>query len=136
MKRVLISALLAASLVLSLAAPAAAHPRTQVSDVETFFDVDPCTGVVHEVTLSVTFLAHTHGGVVVARGVRSLTTSSGYVGGGTSSFVDNGQVEMFRLNDLLADGSGNRIRATGVFVTDLSSGTLRVDAFELTCLGS
>jgi hypothetical protein len=137
MKRVLIPALLAALLVLLAAAPAAAHPRTEVSDVvETFFDVDPCTGVVHEVTLSVTFLVHTHGGVVVARGVRTLTTSSGYVGGGTSSFIDNGQVEMFRFNDLLADGSGNRIRATGVFVTDLSSGTLRVDAFELTCLGS
>jgi hypothetical protein len=135
MKRVLISALLAASLVLSLAAPAAADPRTEISEEDTFFDLNPCTGNVHQVTLSVTFLVHFHEGATVARGVRTLTTSSGFVGRGTSSFVENGNVEVFRFTDLLADGSGNRIRAKGVFVLDLSSGTVRVDAFELTCLG-
>jgi hypothetical protein len=136
MKRVLISALLAASLVLSLAAPAAAGPRTETSVEDKFFDVDPCTGLVHEVTINATFLVHFHDGVTVAHGVRTLTTSSGYVGQGTSSFVENGNVEVFRFTDLLADGSGNRIRASAVFVFDLSSGTVRVDAGQLTCLGS
>ncbi len=137
MRRTLISSLLAASLVLAVAAPASGGPRVSITDDPmTFIDVDPCTGLEHEVTISVTFLVHFHDGVTVARGVRTLATSSGYVGRGTSSFVANGNVEVFRFSDRLADGSGNRIRASGVFVLDLSSGTVRVDKFTLTCLGS
>ncbi len=136
MKRLVIAAPLAASLVLSLAAPAAANPRTEVSDEVTFLDVNPCTGDVHEVTMNVTFLVHFHDRVTVARGVRRLTTSSGYAGRGTSSYVQNGRVEMFRFSDRVTDGSGNRIRASGVFVLDLSTGTIRVDRFKVTCLGS
>ena len=136
MKRLLIAALLAASLVLSLAAPAAAKPAIEIADSVTFTDVDPCTGLSHEVMIAMTFFVHDHDGITVARGVRTLSTSAGYVGGGTSSYVLNGMVEMFRFNDLLADGSGDRIRASGVFVLDLSSGAVRVDAFALTCLSS
>ena len=136
MRRYLLSALFAATLALMVAGPAAADPRPiEISDTETFVDIDPCTGQVHEVTIAVTFFVHEHGHVTVARGVRTLTTTAGYVGGGTSSFVLNGNVEVFRFTDLLADGSGNRIRASGVFV-DLASGSLRVDKFSLTCLGS
>jgi hypothetical protein len=136
MKRLVIAGLLAASLVLSLATPAVANPRTEFSDQMTFLDADPCTGDVHEVTIDVTFLVHFHDGVTVARGVRALSTSSGYAGRGQSSYVENGRVEMFRFSDRLTDVSGNSIRASGVFVLDLASGTVRVDRFELACLGS
>ena len=136
MKRLLISALLAASLALAITAPASADRPIEVPFTETFEDVDPCTGLVHEVTIAATFFVHEHDGVTVARGVRTLTTSGGYAGRGTSSFVQNGNVELFRFADILADGSGNRIRATGVFVLDLASGAVKVDAFELTCVGS
>ena len=103
---------------------------------DTFLDVDPCTGLVHEVTIDVTFFVHFHDGVTVARGERTLSTSLGYTGRGTSSFVENGKVEMFRFSDIAADGSGNRLRASGAFVLDLRNGSVRIDAFELTCVGS
>lgn len=136
MNRFLIPALIAATLALVVTGPAAADRPIEVSDTDAFVDVDPCTGQVHEVTIAATFFVHEHGHVTVARGVRTLTTTGGYLGRGTSSFVLNGNVEVFRFTDLLADGSGNRIRASGVFVVDLASNAIRVDKFSLTCLGS
>jgi hypothetical protein len=135
LKRVLTTVLLSSLLALSAAAPAGADPPTEIAAEDTFLDVDPCTGVVHEVTISVNFLVHFHDRVTVARSVRTLTTSSGYAGRGTSSFVENERVEVFRFTDILADDSGNRIRAREILVIDPSSGTVRVQEFELTCLG-
>jgi hypothetical protein len=134
-RRVLNAVLLSALLALSAAAVAAADPRTEIADEVSFLDVDPCTGAVHEVTISVNLLVHFHDRVTAARGVRTLSTSSGYVGRGTSSFVENGRVEMFRFTDLLADEPGNRIRAREVLVIDPSTGTFRVRELELKCLG-
>ena len=136
MKRLFLSAVLAGSLTLAGAGPAAADPPSEVSMTDTFPDIDPCTGLVHEVTIDVTFFVHSHDRVTVARGERTLSTSLGYTGRGTSSFVENGKVEMFRFSDIAADGSGNRLRASGVFVLDLRNGSVRIDAFELTCVGS
>ena len=43
---------------------------------------------------------------------------------------------MARITDILANASsGERFRARGVFVLDLSTDTARVDRFSLTCLG-
>ena len=136
LKFLFLSAVLAGSLVVAGAVPAAADPPSEVSMTETFPDVDPCTGLVHEVTIDVTFFVHFHDAVTVARGERALSTSLGYSGRGTSSFVENGKVEMFRFSDVLGDASGNRIRASGVFVLDPRSDSVRIDTFELTCVGS
>jgi hypothetical protein len=136
MKRLFMSAALVTSLGLAAVAPAVADPREEVSMTETGFgEVDPCTGATHDVTFDVTFLVHEHDGRVVARGVRTLSTTLGYRGRGTSSFVSNGRVEMFRFGDMLTDDSGNRIRANGVLVVDLTNDTVRVDRFTLTCVG-
>jgi hypothetical protein len=137
MKRLVTGCVLAASLLFVLAAPAGADPPTQMGPFEeTFDDVNPCTGLVQTVTIAVTFSVHSHDGRNVAHGDRTVSTSSGFVGEGTSSFVANGQIEMFRFTDILSNDAGDRIRAKGVFVVDLSTGTVRVDEFELTCLGS
>ncbi len=136
MKRFLIGALAVASLVLVLVPAAAADPPAEFVVVDVFDDVDPCTGEVHEVTINAKFSVHFHGERIVARGERTLSTSSGYLGRGTSSFVANGRVEVFRFADVLANASGDRIRATAVFVLDLASETVRVDTFELTCIGA
>jgi hypothetical protein len=137
MKRWVTRCVLAASLLLVVAAPAGADPPAQFGPFEeTFDDVNPCTGLVHTVTIAVTFSVHSHDGRTEAHGDRTLSTSSGFFGKGTSSFVDNGQIEMFRLTDILSSDSGDRIRANSVFVVDLSTGTVRVDRFELTCLGA
>ena len=137
MGRLLISAVLAASLALALAGAAAADRPTAFLLSETVFDeVDPCTGQVHDVTIDATFYVHEHGAVTAARGARTLSTTAGYAGRGTSSYVLNGNVELFRFTDVLADDLGNRIRASGVFLFDVRSGVVRLDTFVLTCVGS
>jgi hypothetical protein len=121
---------------LSVAAPAAADPPTEIAQLEVFPDVNPCTGLVHTVTIAETFFAHFHDGRVHGHSERTITTSpTGFVGHGTDSFVDNGQVFKFTQTDILTNASGDRIRARFVFVLDLSTGTVRVEQFELTCLG-
>jgi hypothetical protein len=127
----------AASLLFLVPATASAEAPTQIGPLtETFADVNPCTGLAQTGTLVVTFYVHSEGDRIVARGERTLSTSSGFVGTGTSSYVLNGEIEMFRLTDILSNGAGDRIRARSVVAIDLSTGTARVDSFELTCLGS
>jgi hypothetical protein len=127
----------AASLLFLVPATASAEAPTQIGPLtEAFADVNPCTGLAQTGTLVVTFYVHSEGDRTVARGERTLSTSSGFVGTGTSSYVLNGEIEMFRLTDILSNGAGDRIRARSVLALDLSTGTARVDSFELTCVGS
>jgi hypothetical protein len=121
---------------LAFAAPAAANPPTGFPFEFVFDDVNPCTGDIHTVTIAGTTYVHEHDGRIVAQSERTITTSpTGYVGHGTDSYVLNGQVEMFRLTDILASSSGDRIRARHVIVVDLTTGAVRVEGGELTCLG-
>jgi hypothetical protein len=136
-KRLGTACVLATSLLLPAAAPAGADAPTQVGPIaETFADVNPCTGLAQTGTLVVRFYVHSEDGRIVARGDRTLSTSSGFAGAGTSSYVLNGEVEMFRFTDILTNDTGDRIRARSVFVVDLSTGSVRVDSVELTCLSS
>jgi hypothetical protein len=122
--------------VLALAPPAAADPPTEGSFEETFEDVNPCTGLIHEVTIAGTFFEHSHDGRIVVHAKRTITTDpTGFVGHGTDSFVDNGQVVRASLTDILTNPAGDRIRARFVFVLDLSTDTVRVEKGEVTCLG-
>jgi hypothetical protein len=121
---------------LAVAVPAAADPPTAFPFEFVFDDVNPCTGDSHTVTIAGSTFVHVHGDRTVAYSQRTITTSpTGFVGHGTDSYVLNGQVEMFRLTDILTNPSGDRIRARFVIVFDLSTGTVRVDKGELTCLG-
>lgn len=121
---------------LVVAGPAAANPPTASPFEFVFDDVNPCTGDTHTVTIAGTAFVHDHDGRIVAVSERTITTSpTGFVGHGTDSYVLNGQVEMFRLTDILTSPSGDRIRARFVIVFDLSTGTVRVEKGELTCLG-
>jgi hypothetical protein len=87
------------------------------------------------VTFVGTVSVHEHGSRVVAIAHRTITTSDGFVGHGTDSFVENGQVLMSRITDIMTNATGDRFRARGVFVLNISTDTVRVDRFELTCLG-
>ena len=119
---------------LACAAPAAADAPTEFPILDVFEDVNPCTGDVMTVTFTGTFFVHEHGSRVVVRGDRTITTSDGFVGHGTDNFVDNGQVLMFRQTDIMRNASGDRFRARGLFVLDVSTDTVRIERFELTCL--
>jgi hypothetical protein len=121
---------------LVFAVPAVADPPTAFPFEFVFDDVNPCTGDTHTVTIAGTTFVHDHDGRIVAHSKRTITTSpTGFVGHGTDSSVLNGQVEMFRLTDILTNPSGDRIRARFVIVFDLSTGTVRVVTGGLTCLG-
>jgi hypothetical protein len=122
-------------LALAFAAPAAADQPTEFPILDVFPDVNPCTGNPMTVTFVGTVLVHDHDSRVVAIAHRTITTSDGFVGHGTDSFVDNGQVVRASLTDILTNASGDRFRARGLFVLDISTDTVRVERFELTCLG-
>ena len=120
---------------LAFAAPAAADRPTEFPILDVFPDVNPCTGNPMTVTFVGTVLFHDHGSRVVAIAHRTITTSDGFVGHGTDSFVDNGQVVRARLTDIMTNASGDRFRARALFVLDISTDTVRIERFELTCLG-
>ena len=119
---------------LAFAVPAAADPPTEFPIFDVFTDVNPCTGNPMTVTFVGTAFVHFHDSRILGRSQRTITTSDGFVGHGTDSFVDNGQVFRFSQTDILTNASGDRFRARGVFVVDLSTETVRVERFELTCL--
>ena len=133
MKRLVIGLLSVAAL--AFAAPAAANPPVQEPVNDVFPDINPCTGDPMTVTFTGTFYIHEHGDRAVVRAQRTITTSDGFVGHGTDNFVDNGQVLMFRQTDIMTNAlSGDRFRARGVFILDLSTETVRFESFELICL--
>ena len=119
---------------LAFAAPASADPPTEMKSLDVFTDVNPCTGTIMTVTIASTVYIHEHGSRMSLHGERTITTSDGFVGRGTDTFVDNGQIIMFRQTDIMTNASGDRFRASGVFVLDISTDTARVENFELTCL--
>ena len=121
---------------LAFAAPAAADPPTEFPILDVFQDVNPCTGNVITVTFVGTASVHSHGSRVVGHAERTITTSDGFAGHGTDTFVDNGQVFKYSLTDILTNtASGDRVRARVLVVGDVSTGTARIERFELTCLG-
>jgi hypothetical protein len=121
---------------LAFVAPAAADRPTQEPIFETFPDINPCTGGAMTVTFVGTAFIHSHGSRVVAHAHRTITTSDGFVGHGTDSFVDNGRVFKARVTDIMTNATtGDRFRARSVFVLNLKTDTVRVQRFDLTCLG-
>jgi len=117
------------------AVPAAADAPEAVPFSFTFDDVNPCGGPDHTVTISGTSWVHDHNGKIVVRSERTITTSSGFVGRGTDSFVANGQTVTEKLNDVLTHESGERIRAHFILVFDVSTSTVRAFSGTLTCVG-
>jgi hypothetical protein len=137
MRRILCLTTLAALGAIVAALPAAADPPTEIPFEFVFDDVNPCTGDIHTVTIAGTTSLHEHDGRIVSQSERTITTSpTGFVGHGTDSYVLNGQVEMFRLTDVLTNPSGDRIRARFVIVFDVATGAEKAFAGgPPTCLG-
>jgi hypothetical protein len=137
MKRLVIAMAVAAPLLFATTSPAVAGPPVVFGPfVDSFKDVNPCTGDAHTVSISLTFYVHEHDDREVVRGVHTISTSDGFVGKGTETFVANGNVLVNRFTDMLSDGSGARFRAQNIFVLDLRTDTVRMGRFRLTCLGS
>ena len=137
--QVVVGALAAVTLTvvaLAFAVPASAAAPAEIPFEFVFDDVNPWTGDVHTVTIAGTTTVHDHDGRIVAHSERTITTSpTEFVGRGTDTYVLNGRVEMFSQADILTSPSGDRIRAVFVIVFDLSTGTVRVVAGGLACIG-
>ncbi len=101
-----------------------------------FDDVNPCSGLVHTITVTGTAWTKELDGRLVVREQTTITTSSGFEGRGTDTFVDNGGIQKFSYDAMLANASGDRIRAHSILVVDLSAGTVQVFKITLTCVGT
>ena len=113
---------------------ASAPVRDQFTIV--FTDVNPCSGALHIVTLTGFRFIHEHNGRFVIRIDRTISTSSGFVGSGGDTFVANGNIEKVSINDMLTNGSGDRIRAHLVIVTDARTGLGKAGSRSFTCIPS
>jgi len=134
--RLMVGSLLTTSALLVGAPAANADRPVEEGFVDVFDDVNPCTGLVHTVSITASYSVHSHGGkTVVSGGKTTISTSSGFSGTGTISEVDNGQILRAHFFDRLSNDAGDRIFAKGVIVIDLSSDTVRVGALSLTCVG-
>ncbi|MBT2500181.1 hypothetical protein J7E25_13895 [Agromyces sp. ISL-38] len=123
-----------ALMVMMLASPAAADPPTLDDFTITFPDLNPCTGETHTVTIELTFFQHDHGDRFIEHGVSSVTTSSGFEGGGTTTLVETEGAFVFRAVDVLTDEAGSRIMARTIFIVDPETGAVRVERGDLTCV--
>ena len=113
------------------AVAASAGPPTVRQFTDTFVDVNPCTGLMHTVTVTVTqyFVSP-----VLDRGTHEITTSSGFVGRGQETEVGLND-EMFLLNAMIANAeTGQRIRAQLIEVINPATGELQVFRPTLTCI--
>jgi hypothetical protein len=93
-----------------------------------FEGVNPCSGLVHTITITGTARLIEQDGRSVVHLQRTITTSSGFEGRGTETDVVNGHILKLTLNDMLTNDSDDRIRAHLVLVLDLSTAppTVRV----------
>ena len=102
----------------------------------TFDDINPCTGLVHTVTVSGTsYVQILDNGLISIHTDRTITTSpTGFAGHGTESFTWNSQLIRDMQSDILTNASGDRIKVQIVELLDLSSGTLRIEEGGVKCL--
>ena len=109
---------------------ATADPPVVRSFQDVFVDINPCTGLEHTVTIDVTAYSTGPG---QGHATHSISTSSGFVGRGheTGVFHDS----TFLANDMLVnDGTGDRIHAQLIVVTNPATGELQVVRQTLTCI--
>jgi hypothetical protein len=116
----------------------AASAPTVVPIFVEFDDVNPCSGLVHTVTITGTARIVEHDGRTVVHSQVTVTTSSGFEGRGTETDVNNGNIQTLTLNHMLTNGSGDRIRAHFVLILDVSTTppTVRATTGSVTCVGA
>jgi hypothetical protein len=127
-------ALLALAAILALClfpAAAAGEAPTSFPFQETFVDVNPCTGLDHNVTVTGTLFVYERGVHGLSHRLdRTITTSSGFTGHGTEISIDHDRI--FVVRDVLANDADEHLLAQLVFVQD-AKGTLRVERFNSRC---
>jgi hypothetical protein len=121
-----------------MVAPAMADKPAEIPfGPDVFLDVDPCTGVEHEITIFFdTFVHLGHPNNSVDRAIRTGWTDSGYeLFAGNDIILENNNVFMSKFKDMWRHDDGRMFRARGVFVLNFNTGEVQVDNFSLTCVG-
>jgi hypothetical protein len=138
MRRRIFAVIAGTMLMTLLAAPPVLADKAAIfTDSVTFTDVNPCTGLDHEVTINIVVSVHEHRNSVVAHADRSGTTDSGFTMiAGTQSFVANGNLERGAFTDQWRHPDGSKFVAQGQFVFDLDRQEFLVDNSSLRCLGT
>ena len=138
MRRLIKAMTVALVLVMLVAAPALADPPSTFTDSPPpFVDVNPCTGLDHDITLNFEVSIHEHQNNFVVHVGRTGSTDDGYTMiGGTESFVANSGVERGTFVDQWRHPDGSKFMVHGSFVFNVNQLELQVDRFSLTCIGN
>ena len=134
---VAVATIVGATVAVAAAGTASADRPIEIVDPgEPFTDVNPCTGLDHEITINGVVRLHLHGEREVAHIATTGSTDSGYVmEHGVSSFVFNGHVARGTFTDNWVNpDDGSRFQARGAFVFNLNTEKLLVDTFSLRCI--
>ena len=137
MRRTVILALAAMTMIGLLAAPAGAGKPTELGPFsDTFPETDPCTGGPMEVTLvEMVYLHDDHKNNFVVRVQRSGTTDVGYeMLNGQDKFIANKGGERANFKDVWRNPeTGQKMQASGAF--RMVGNSPVVDSFNLRCVG-
>jgi hypothetical protein len=106
-------------------------------DSDTFWDIDPCTGQLQEVTLTGYAYLHEHRNNIVFKLKRAGFTNSGYTlfsGNYRELFNENAYHVLF--NDMWRADDGRKMQVSGKFILNLNTGEVQLDKFVFRCIGS
>ena len=120
---------------LAAAGPAGADKPERFEDSVTFVDVNPCTGLDHEVTINFEIALHEHGQRNVVNIKRSGSTDDGYqmTPGSREHVTVNDSWIIGSFRDKWSDGDGSAFRAQGRIKIVRETGEPIRDDFDLFC---
>ena len=102
---------------------------------QVFFDLDPCTGAIHELTVAGYGFVHTHNNNIVVKMKRTGITDSGYVllaGNAMESF--NGHVSRFAFKDVWKADDGRMMEVSYKAVFNENQFVMQLDKFVFRCI--
>lgn len=120
---------------MGLTTQAGADAPIRFQDSVTFTDINPCTGLEHEITINFDVSIHEHQNNFVLHLGRSGTTDDGYSMHGAES--QTGTSGGFRAHfvDIWKSSDGSKFRVLGNFVANDNQEEIKVDSFSFKCLG-
>lgn len=132
----LISASTVALGLVAMAGTVGAAGPDEFTDTAAFVDVNPCTGQLHEVSITFQIRQHLHRNNEVVTIVSSTATSEGHVGAGTQTLVitSDGQLRT-TFNDMVEHPeTGEKFSVKGHQRIDTATGQIVRDRFEMRCI--
>ena len=131
-----IGALVASVMLVGLmAAPAVADDPIVITDTVVFTDVNPCTGLEHEITRDFTIKVREHRNNTVLQVDNSVVTSDGYEGTGHETTVISKNVETGTINYVVDNpDTGAKYMVKIHFTFDTNQGELRTERVAFNCV--